>query len=300
MPRYRFFALLSNTRGPWHRIQLPSDLRVERWTRARIVKLWRRLSELPDHELYIQLDAAQVLPDDAKSGHVVVGQLEAPGTATEADWRSTHELFDRAIENLHQRCRLLSFYLIADVQPVVCYWYPEGAEDGELEMSVGAAEPRERLPGWLHPYEVEQVNQFTDSTTLPLSLEYVQLALEHWEESLRDAKPAFQLLSLVTALEALFNVGAQDIRYRTARSIAVLLGRDSTDSDELFETTLHAYDVRSKLVHTGQYKGLQKLSLHQLRRHVRNAILRCHTLGLKKDELAKRLTRLGFGCGGEV
>ena len=131
----------------------------------------------------------------------------------------------------------------------------------------------------------------------PLRPEYVQLAFEHWEESNRSGSREFELLSLVTALEALFNVGAHDIRYRIARSIAVLLGKDAEDSDYLFEAVSKAYEVRSKLVHTGKAKGIDSVWLWQLQRAVQRAIVRCLTLAQPKESLSRQLTRLGFGQG---
>ncbi len=99
------------------------------------------------------------------------------------------------------------------------------------------------------------------------------------------------------ALEALFNVGAHDIRYRIARSIAVLLGKDAEDSDYLFEAVSKAYEVRSKLVHTGKAKGIDSVWLWQLQRAVQRAIVRCLTLAQPKESLSRQLTRLGFGQG---
>ncbi len=169
-----------------------------------------------------------------------------------------------------------------------------------MESGLGIGEPKCSRPGFITRYNLESVNDFLATTTLPLQPDYIQLAFEHWEESLRASREAFQLLSLVTALEALFNVGAQDIRYRIARSVAVLLGRDDAHSDEIFESVSKAYEVRSKLVHTGKAKGLDKIWTHGLRNEVRDAILACQRLRLPKEELARQLTRLGFGAGAEV
>ena len=108
--------------------------------------------------------------------------------------------------------------------------------------------PIQALSATVNQTNAPLLNAFLGGTSLPLKPDYLQTALEHWEESLRSTKRHIEFLSLMMALETLFNVGAQDIRYRISRSVAVLLGDDAEDSEYIFESTREAYDVRSKLV----------------------------------------------------
>jgi hypothetical protein len=109
-----------------------------------------------------------------------------------------------------------------------------------------------------------------------------------------------EFLSLVMAMEALLNVGQTDVQYRVSRSMAVLLGDHLDKSEWVYEQTKRAYDVRSKLVHTGKAKGIEKIWFWGLRSHVQEAILRLISLDITKDELAEKLTRLGFGQAREL
>ena len=100
------------------------------------------------------------------------------------------------------------------------------------------------------------------------------------------------------AIEVLFNVGQHDIRYRIARSVAVLLGEDKERADFYFDRVREAYDFRSQLVHTGKTKGLNRIDIWFLRSLVRRAIAALIELDMAKDKVADALTKLGFGDGG--
>ena len=286
MPRYRLFAPLTNAVGQFPLVALGEPFSIERWTRSRIVRLWRNCTDLPRYEVEVQADSSQCLPDEAKYGHVAVADIESTGTSDEQGWRQTHAKSDAANAELKSRFRMVSLYLNADVEPIVYFWYSDEGGSIEFESGLGIGEPKDRRPGYVDRHNVQRLNDFLSRTRLPLDPPYVHLALEHWEQSQRGASRQFELLSLVTALEALFNAGGQDIRYRVARSVAVLVGRTAEHSDEIFEATSKAYEVRSRLVHTGTAKGIETIWLHGLRTTVRDAVLKCYMLGLPKQDLA--------------
>jgi hypothetical protein len=101
-------------------------------------------------------------------------------------------------------------------------------------------------------------------------------------------------VGLFDHLEALFNVGQTDLRYRVARAMAVLLGQWMHSSETLFEVTKQAYDLRSRLVHTGK-ADLKGFHVDTLRRYVHWAILKMIEVDLPKETVAEILTRLAFG-----
>ena len=99
----------------------------------------------------------------------------------------------------------------------------------------------------------------------------------------------------MTALEALFNTGRSELRYRIARSAAVLLGTDVVRSRRIFRDVRDAYDFRSKVRHTGDTSGVEKLFLWSLSRHVTDAVQTCWHLDLEKKVLADSLSESAFG-----
>ena len=300
MPTYELFAPLSNTRGTFQWLQLGEPFRIQRWPKTKVIKLWRLLASLPKFEIEVQAESSQGVHREKRFAHVAVATVNLAMDESEEQWRNAHAEFDRHTDLLQQQLRLASLFLGGHVEAVVAYWYSVDASKPQMESGVGIGVAQAERPATVSKYNYVAANEFLRATTFPLKPEYVQLAFEHWEESHRATRKDFELLSLVMALEALFNVGAQDIRYRVARSVAVLLGEDPELSDHIFEAIGRAYEVRSKLVHTGKAKGLEKVWLWQLDRLVQEAILRCLALKQPKDQLSQQLTRIGFGCGAQV
>ncbi len=214
------------------------------------------------------------------------------------DWFRWHEQLEKLEEPISRQLRLSGLYLCGQVDLAASYWYT--LEKGKPLLTLGGMtmRPLRELPGTVN--QIEATNKFIVNNKLPLTPDYLQTALEHWEEAHRSTQPHIEFFSLMVALETLFNVGAQDIRYRVSRSIAVLLGKTPEQAEYIFETVKEAYDVRSKLVHTGRAKGLEKVWLWGLRHLVQEAILRLNDLKMSKDEVSARLTRLGFGQRSEV
>jgi hypothetical protein len=99
------------------------------------------------------------------------------------------------------------------------------------------------------------------------------------------------------SLEVLFNLGQHDVRYRVSRSLAVLLGKDEEQSEYIFEEAKKAYDLRSKLVHTGKATGLESFWRWHFRHTVRDAIVRLIEIDLPKEKVSDALTKLAFGQG---
>lgn len=294
------FAPLSNAHGTFQLLQLGEQFRVERWPRTKVVKLWRQLACLPKFEIELQAEASHVVHQKKRFAYVVVADISFPEGELETQWRTKHAEFDRVNNRLQEQLRLVSLYLNGSVGAVVAYWYATDTKGPYLESGVGNSQYRNSRPAVLSKYNYVPANAFLRKVALPLVPEYVQLAFEHWEESHLATRKNSELLSLVTALEALFNAGVQDIRYRIARSVAVLLGENLEISDNIFDAVRNAYEVRSKLVHTGKAKELDAIRLFQIHHLVQEAILRCLTLNLPKEELSRQLTRLGFGQGSLV
>lgn len=297
---YYFFAPVSNARGHFRSIRLPSPFRFERWSRAKLVKLWRQIEALPKWAIEVRIDECYCIPEHRSVGHVVTGEVVLNSdSGVDGTYRS-HKALDAFSETLTPVVQALSLYLCAHVQLVGEYWYTVNGTRIEMFSARTVNYPITETFGAIAPRQIAAVNDFLSRRHIPFKREYIQLAFEHWEQSLRSDVEHIEFLSLVMALEALFNVGQHDVRYRVARSAAVLLGADAEDSRYIFESVKRAYDVRSKLVHTGKAKGLEHVWLWSLRHLVRQAILAFVELDLPKDIVAEGLTAHGFGESGKV
>ena len=107
---------------------------------------------------------------------------------------------------------------------------------------------------------VEESNELIDRLRKPSKHEYIKLAWDHWDQSFRVPLEDLEFLQLMMAIEVLFNVRQHDIRYRIARSVAVLLGEDKGRADFYYDSVREAYDFRSQLVHTGKTKRLNRIN----------------------------------------
>jgi|SRR5678815_4881102 hypothetical protein len=116
---------------------------------------------------------------------------------------------------------------------------------------------------------IAQDNELLDLLSRPLKHEYIK---DHWDESFTAHQAHIEFLQLMMALEVLFNVGQHDIRYRIARSAAVLLGENRAHAEFIYDTIREAYNLRSQLVHAGKSKDLNMLNVALLRALVQRAI----------------------------
>jgi hypothetical protein len=293
---YVFFGPLANARGHFRSIHLPSPFKIERWHHDKIVKQWRILAGLPKSEIEVAVESCEVVPRENLVGHVVVGRTEMADDTDDA-FVKTHKALGSLEKPLEDVLRLIGLVCCAQVDMPVRYWWSYRDGKPQMELGMGKQSTIRELPATVSPASARDINAFTSRVRLPIKPDYIQLALDHWDESLSMHTKHLEFLSLMMALEALFNVGAQDIRYRVSRSVAVLLGQDEEASDHIFDAVKEAYDVRSKLVHTGSAVGVKKVWMWSLRHIVRDSIIRLQELNLPKDEVSRLLTRRGFGQG---
>jgi hypothetical protein len=141
--------------------------------------------------------------------------------------------------------------------------------------------------------EIPDLEHFMNKTNLPFE-EFLELAFENFELSYETHNKGLSFLSLMISLETLFNPEGQEIRYRVSRNAAVLLGTNFEESEQIFTEVKKLYDKRSKLVHTGSTKVIDKEDLAKLRHFVRRSIKQVYSVGMKKKDLLAKLHTLGF------
>lgn len=295
--RYKFFAPIANAGGHFRTIELPSPFRIERWTYRQVEELFHALEGpgegIPDFRIYDLL----CIPEGGKVGHLVTGEVDIPG-----DFEvEHHQVMDRLSAKLTNRFRIIRLLVAANVTLSASYWYEEGP-DNPISM-VSAVGPLPYLDSdsevISHKHAL-RINKFVDTYGWPPSKKYVELALDYWDESFRVPAPHLQLVSLITCLEILFNTGTTELRQRVSRSAAVLLGHSLESSERAYRAIKIAYDVRSKIVHTGNTRDLRKINFWFLRHMVADAIRRCWKLDIEKADFGEVLNKLGFGSASKL
>lgn len=129
-----------------------------------------------------------------------------------------------------------------------------------------------------------------------LKIAYNSYDLSYYVHSTTQA-----LLNLMIGLEALFNPGGGELRYRISRNVAVLIGKDKEESKDIYKYIKDIYVKRSNLVHTGSTKGAISMEeLVKLRGYVRRSIKKFNEFcvrnpGKKKDALLEILEFSDFG-----
>lgn len=127
---------------------------------------------------------------------------------------------------------------------------------------------------------------------------YLNRAWDALELSYQTTNLGLQFLSLMTGLEAIFNLGLGELTYRIRRGVAVLTGQDPRESVETFATLGDLYQRRSQMSHGKSDVEATAEEVRSVRGYLRNSILRATALGYANPrELDVVLSRSGFGAG---
>ena len=146
-------------------------------------------------------------------------------------------------------------------------------------------------------HEVMELQRFLEGTKLPFK-DFIQLAFENFEFSYHTHKREIAFLSLMIALEVLFNRGNDELSYSIARNAAVLLGDDKDNSEEVFKDIRGLYNKRGRIVHSGKTtakKPLLEGDLLKLRKYVRHSIKEICAFDKSKEDFLAILNSNAYG-----
>ncbi|MGA2322414.1 MAG: hypothetical protein ABSG22_01035 [Sedimentisphaerales bacterium] len=143
--------------------------------------------------------------------------------------------------------------------------------------------------------EVSCAHDFINKVKIPFDKEFLRLAFESFELSYETHSAPLNFLSLMISLETLLNPSDKELRYRISRNVAVLLGKDTDDSERIFKEVREMYDKRSELVHTGSANKVSPKDVFRLRYYVRETIKEMQAIGRDKEDILKILNACGFG-----
>ncbi len=206
------------------------------------------------------------------------------------------ELHNHAVIDLNNKLRLMRLFKEGNILNPILYFFE--IIDGVPRNTYSIRSTRYYLTGpkyTVEDHELPSLQRFLENTRLPFK-DYLQLAFESFEFSYHTHKKEMAFLSLMVALEILFNRGNQELKYRISRNAGVLLGYDAEDADRIFREIKKLYDKRSTLVHTGHCSnGLTNDDIQKTRDYVRRSIKILISINNNKDDVLDILNSSGFG-----
>ncbi len=142
----------------------------------------------------------------------------------------------------------------------------------------------------------EFINKIDDDAKDPFEFKFLKLAFEAFNLSFSIQYINMAYLSLIIALETLFNPSHElGLRSRIARNIAVLLGENKEKAIAIEKEIKKIYDLRSEIVHTGKLNIIDVSILLKARDYVRRSIREIYKMNKNKNILLKLLNMCGFG-----
>jgi len=203
----------------------------------------------------------------------------------------TDRLYDEKIRKIVRLMRLLGE---GDIRVPYDYSYYE--VDGQIESFITRYSTWHISNTRFHFNEDDQhlLNKL-NKRNFPFKKNFIQLSFENYEDSYEAQHPILSFMSLMIAMEALFNPGSYELRYRISRNCAVLLGKSKEESLKIFSQLKTIYDIRSRIIHSGNQSEFDNEYISILRHYVREAIKMMIFIDEDKDVTLSKLNTLGFG-----
>jgi hypothetical protein len=309
--RLHFVALLGNVNHSILGVNC-DYFKIEQWTRERGIKLFCKLTNLPESEVDFYLDSEWGYDYlvTRKASYIYVlrkdflwpslidldERLESTATthAPSDDYLKNERKLSLESNKVNDILTKLRLWKDGSVRvPISAFYYIYANQVILVSMSQDLLHSENRLYH-LENKELRPLNQFLKRSLSPKQ-PYLQLALETFEQTFRVPHNELEFLSLMICLEALLNDGTSELRYKLARGAAVLLGESRLDAETIFKNVKQLYDKRSTLVHTGSRRSLTTTDTFLLRSYVRRMLRKLVLLDRKKEDITAALTCLGFG-----
>jgi len=293
-----FVGFLTNADASILQVSLDHGFRIEALSQIEAMKLLSAIRDVTPSEagriLFIQYPC---LHPEEKQVYAIRNSIEVDSGTEEGKMFNVVSRFDNKLFHgyLHPCIRLMRLFKEGDLRMPLKFYY-----------TVERGKPRSFISGWggkfvtpelyhLESSELPNLQMFISNTRLPFKRAFLQLAFENFELSYEVSNPGLSFLTLMISLETLLNPGEHELRYRISRNTAVLLGDDGEESSTIFSEIKRLYDKRSKVVHTGDSKIIDKDALRKLRNYVRESIKKIYLMKNSKGEILELLNSQGFG-----
>jgi len=168
------------------------------------------------------------------------------------------EFFAITINYIYRVIRLMKLFKEGNVSLSDSYLYY--AEKGSLKLlkkSINSQEIFEN-PYKIEEHEITDLQNFIQTTNLHIEEKFLKLSIKNFELSYTIFNHHMYFLSLMNGLEGLLHPAGQgEIRYKISRYVAVLLGKDKRDSENIFHA-MNNYTI-----------NVQKLFIQEVKSYLR-------------------------------
>lgn len=291
-----FIGLLQNVDSTILNVRLENNFQFSSISEEEGIELFSSLEGLPPMKLRRKLSIDyHCLNPALKQYFFVKNSFDVRGILIEDFWGEYAEFENKLVNSyLKPKIRLMRLFKEGNIGMPLTYCFfkktlvPTIRESTHIYQSPG---PRYTL----NTEEIDQLQAFLKKYDLPFKHGYIQLAFENFETSYEVRSINIAFLSLMNGLEALFNPGEHELRYRLSRNCAVLLGTDRKNSNDIYEDIKQLYDLRSAIVHAYKKVTVKQEDLYRLRDYVRRSIKTLLKVDKPKNEALKVLDSIGFG-----
>lgn len=308
-PEYiRYLALLGNVDKSILQVSLGDGFSIVAWPTDRFVSFYEKMHGSAEHDILFKVDEEWGYCEGrkyrAKTVYVIERVLhefptETAASSREPEWRNQlyrRMAYERSVSEF-LKDKIAKLRLCAPGTLNVCVEFFYSADEGELDMQ---ASSEEILHCTNRLFKVKkatlpQIQALLGQPPLSRAQKYIAFALDNFNQSYRVAQVHLEFLTLMLALEAIFNDGKQELRNKVSRGCAVLIGRNKEESRRVFKGVRDLYDKRSVLVHTGDTAKVGEVDVLQLHSYVRQGLARALALNLSKDKFTAVLQEAGFG-----
>lgn len=296
-----FMGLLANTDKSILNVKLGCGFKIDAQSDIECVNLLSILEGLPSKEIYRKISFYLGCLSEEKLYYIdnsFESDTEMNNTGIQNRFVSAAMKFENHLIRgyLYPVIRLMRLFKEGNICMPLRYYYVIDNNTPKivaLYFSNVGYPIYSKEPYTLESSEIPVLQGFIQNAKLPFKEAFLNLAFETFELSYHTININLSFLSLMISLEALFNPGQGELRYRISRNTAVLLGNEKEDSKTIFSEIRKLYDKRSKVVHTGA-SDINQEDLLKLRRYVRESIKEVNKIGKNKDELLDLLNSRGF------
>jgi hypothetical protein len=120
-----------------------------------------------------------------------------------------------------------------------------------------------------------------------------ELAFQNFQDSYRIVDPRLRFLTLMTALECLFNCGKDQIAHTISRHVALIVSKDSDSFQINYSKMKKLYNLRNGYIHGSSIKK-PKEELFELEEYVREALNYTLKSDSSKEVLFTQLNKMGY------
>lgn len=103
--------------------------------------------------------------------------------------------------------------------------------------------------------DIEAINSFIGTFAKRIkTYQYLKTSVNTYISSYQEMNPVMEFLCLCMTLESTVN-GFSELTYRLGRNLAILVGKDKESAEQISDNIKVIYDLRSKIIHGGDYSS---------------------------------------------